>query len=134
ETAVNSGYNINQGDYILNYKAGILNYAGYAQFEFNPLDNLKLTAAIRYDGFEYDYDNQIDGQAGAADAKNNYHHFAPKIGLNYNFNHNSGLYANYSNGFTPPQTSTLYRNKYVPVDGQILDLKPSNYHNYEVGT
>lgn len=132
-TAKNSAYRVNQGDYILNYKAGILNYAGYAQFEFNPLANFKVTAALRYDGFEYDYDNQIDGQAGAADATSNYHHFAPKVGVNYNFSKSTGLYANYSNGFTPPQTSTLYRNKYVEVDGQILGLKPSNYHNYEVG-
>lgn len=132
-TGKNTAYQINQGEYILNYKAGILNYASYAQFEFNPLTNLKVTAALRYDGFEYDYDNQIDGQAGAADANNNYHNFAPKIGFNYNFNRNSGLYVNYSNGFTPPQTSTLYRNKYVEVDGQILGLSPSKYHNYEVG-
>jgi len=133
ETATNSAYQVNQGNYILNYKAGILNYAGYIQFEFNPIAHLKLTTALRYDGFNYEYDNQIDGQAGAADATNTYHNFSPKIGLNYNFSRNSGLYVNYAKGFTPPQTSTLYRNKYVEIDGQILGLKPSNYNNYEIG-
>lgn len=133
QTAKNSAYRINQGDYILNYKANILNYAGYAQFEFNPMTNLKFTTALRYDGFNYEYDNQLDGQVGAADAVNNYNNFSPKIGLNYNFSKNSGLYINYANGFSPPQTSTLYRNKYVEIEGQILGLKPSRYNNYEVG-
>jgi outer membrane receptor protein involved in Fe transport len=133
ETANNNAFKLNHGDYLLNYKAGILNYAGYAQLEFNPITHLKLTAALRYDGFKYNYDNQIDRQAGAADSTNKYHNFSPKIGFNYNFNRNSGLYVNYANGFSPPQTSTLYRNKYVEIDGQILGLKPSKYNNYEVG-
>lgn len=133
EAARNIDYHINQGDYILNYQAEILNYASYLQFELSPIANLKITAALRYDGFQYNYDNQIDGLAGAADANNNYHSFAPKLGFNYNFSRHSGLYVNYSNGFTPPQTSTLYRNKYVEIDGQLLDLKPSKYHNYEIG-
>lgn len=133
DAARNIAYHLNQGDYILNYQAEILNYAGYLQFELSPITHLKITAALRYDGFQYDYDNRIEGLAGAADANNNYHNIAPKIGFNYNFSRSSGLYANYSNGFTPPQTSTLYRNKYVEIDGQLLDLKPSKYHNYEVG-
>lgn len=133
QSGINQAYQINQGSYILNYEADILNYAGYLQFEFNPLTNLKFTTALRYDGFNYDYDNQLDGQKGAADAVNDYNNFSPKIGLNYNFSRNSGLYINYSNGFSPPQTSTLYRNKYVEIDGQIHGLKPSKYNNYELG-
>src|SRR5690606_17865725 len=113
ETATNNSYQLNQGDYLLHYKAAILNYAGYAQFEFNPITNLKLTTALRYDGFQYNYDNQIDSIAGAADATHKYHNISPKIGFNYNFSKNSGLYFNYANGFSPPQTATLYRNKYV---------------------
>lgn len=133
ETATNNSYQLNQGDYLLHYKAAILNYAGYAQFEFNPITNLKLTTALRYDGFQYNYDNQIDSTAGAADATHKYYNISPKIGFNYNFSKNSGLYFNYANGFSPPQTATLYRNKYVKIDGQILGLKPSKYNNYEVG-
>ncbi|MCF8713248.1 TonB-dependent receptor [Joostella atrarenae] len=132
-TGINTGYTLNNGDYILNYDADILNYAGFLQYEITPIENLKITTALRYDRFEYDYNNLLDGQAGPKDSENNYDNFAPKIGFNYNFTNRSGIYANYSNGFTPPQTSTLYRNSYVGVGGEVFDLEPSNYDNYEVG-
>lgn len=133
-TGQNIDYSLNAGDYILNYDASIFNYAGYFQFEIDPIENLKLTAALRYDGFEYDYDNMVDGIAGPRDSKNSYNNVSPKLGLNFNVSENLGLYANYSNGFTPPQTSTLYRNSFVGVGGDVFDLKPSTYDNYELGT
>ncbi len=133
-TGQNTDYIVNSGDYILNYDASIFNYAGYLQFEIDPIENLKLTAALRYDGFEYDYNNLVDGVAGPKDSKNSYDNFSPKLGVNYNVSTNAGIYANYSNGFTPPQTSTLYRNSFVGVGGDVFDLKPSNYDNYEIGT
>jgi len=133
-TSINTDYEVNTGDYILNYDASILNYAGYLQYEINPTEALKLTAALRFDKFEYDYDNLAEGIAGPSDSKNKYDNFSPKIGANYNFSKNLGLYTNYSNGFTPPQTSTLYRNSDTEEGEDIFDLKPSSYDNYEIGT
>lgn len=133
-TRKNISYAINNGDYILNYEADILNYAGYAQFEISPVKKLKLTAAIRYDGFSYDYNNLNEGISGVNDSKVTYTNFAPKAGLNYNFNKNLGFYGNYSKGFTPPQISTLFRNsKNNTADGTIFDLNPAKFNNYEVG-
>lgn len=133
-TGQNTGYILNSGDYILNYDASILNYAGYFQYEINPIEKLKVTASLRYDGFEYDYNNLVDGVAGPKDSKNSYNNISPKLGVNYNLSRELGLYANYSNGFTPPQTSTLYRNSFVGVGGDVFDLKPSRYDNFEIGT
>ncbi len=133
-TGRNIDFNVNSGDYILNYEADIFNYAGYFQYEINPTEPLKITAALRYDGFTYNYNNLVDGVAGPRDSKNSYNNVSPKLGLNYNFSNNLGVYANYSNGFTPPQTSTLYRNSFVGVGDQVFDLKPSSYNNFEVGT
>ena len=133
-TGQNTEYSLNTGDYILNYDASILNYAGYFQYEINPIEKLKVTASLRYDGFEYDYNNLVDGVAGPKDSKNNYNNVSPKLGVNYNLSGKLGLYANYSNGFTPPQTSTLYRNSFVGVGGDVFDLKPSSYDNFEIGT
>ncbi|MDO5978935.1 TonB-dependent receptor [Flavivirga spongiicola] len=133
-TGQNTGYTLNSGDYILNYDASILNYAGYFQYEINPIEALKVTASLRYDGFEYDYNNLVDGVAGPKDSKNTYRNVSPKLGANYNLTEKLGLYANYSNGFTPPQTSTLYRNSFVGVGGDVFDLKPSSYDNFEIGT
>ncbi len=134
ETGRNTAFTVNENDFILNYDADILNYAGYFQFEINPVEHLKVTAALRYDGFQYDYNNLVDGVAGPRDSKNNYDNIAPKLGVNYNINRNFGLYANYSKGFTPPQASTLYRNSFVGVGDEVFDLQPSTYNNYEMGT
>lgn len=133
ETGQNVDFHLNSGDFILNYEADIYNYAGYFQYEISPIESLKITTAIRYDRFIYDYNNLIDGQAGVRDTKTDYDNFAPKLGVNYNFSNRAGVYAGYSNGFTPPQTSSLYRNSLVGVGGEVFDLKPSNYDNYEVG-
>ena len=133
-TGQNTDFTLNSGDFILNYKANILNYATYFQYEINPIEKLKITAALRYDKFDYDYNNQADGIAGPKDSKNSYDNISPKLGANYNLNKNLGVYANYSNGFTPPQTSTLYRNSFVGVGESVFDLKPSTYDNFEVGT
>ncbi|CAM1345365.1 TonB-dependent receptor domain-containing protein [Tenacibaculum amylolyticum] len=133
-TRKNIGYTVNSGDYILNYTANILNYAGYAQFEISPIKPLELTAAIRVDEFEYDYNNLIDTQAGVADTKVSYNSVAPKLGFNYNINNTTGFYGNYSKGFTPPQTSTLFRNSRNSATGAtVFDLNPAKFDNYEIG-
>ncbi|PPK96426.1 outer membrane receptor protein involved in Fe transport [Nonlabens xylanidelens] len=131
-TGINQSQTINTGDFILNYEADILNYAAYFQYEISPINNLKITAAARFDQFEYDYDNRTEGIAGANDAKVTYTNFAPKIGFNYNFTSKIGAYGNFSTGFTPPQSSNLFRGE-VTSNGDIEDLEPSNYLNYEIG-
>jgi len=129
-----TSYSVNEGDYILNYQADIFNYAGYAQFEISPLEKLKLTGAIRYDGFSYDYNNLVEELIGVADTKVTYTNVSPKLGLNYNFSKNAGFYANYSKGFTPPQTSTLFRDGDNDIAGNtVFNLKPAKFDNYEVG-
>jgi len=130
----NTGFTINEGDFILNYAADILNYAGYAQFEISPIEKLKVTAAVRYDAFTYDYDNLVEDLVGVADTKVNYENISPKLGLNYNFSKNSGIYTNYSKGFTPPQTSSLFRNGDNDAAGNaVFDLDPAKFNNYELG-
>ena len=134
ETNKNTSYTVNEGDYILNYQADIFNYAGYAQFEISPLEKLKLTGAIRYDAFSYNYDNLVEDLIGVADTKVTYNNVSPKLGFNYNFSKKAGFYGNYSKGFTPPQTSTLFRNGDNDAAGNtVFDLKPAKFDNFEVG-
>ncbi|WP_103070065.1 TonB-dependent receptor domain-containing protein [Aquimarina sediminis] len=128
ETGRNVNFNVNPGDFILNYKANIFNYAGFFQYEISPIDPLKITAALRYDGFEYDYNNRIDETTETTNSIDNFNNLTPKLGVNYNFNTRTGIYANYSQGFTPPQVSTLYRNR-----NELRGIRPSRYHNYEIG-
>lgn len=133
-TGVNESFTVNTNDYILNYQANIFNTAGYTQFEIDATDKLHLTAGLRYDNFSYDYNNKIEGIAGVDDAKTAYNNLAPKVGANYNFNANFGLYANIANGFSPPQVSSLYRNSLSNSNGEVFNLKPSSFYNYEIGT
>ena len=111
------------------YNVDLLNTAVYAQFEMNPLEKLKLVAAARYDRMDYKFDNHLPSSAytGAPDAKNNFNHFTPKLGVTYDLHRNRGLYANYSIGFAPPNITDLYQGVKVPT------LKPSSYTNYELG-
>ncbi|MGB1042499.1 MAG: TonB-dependent receptor [Tenacibaculum sp.] len=131
-TAQNINFTIKNGDYILKYQADIFNYAGYTQFEISPLKKVKVTAALRYDGFTYDYNNLDKANSGVQDTKVSYNNYSPKLGVNFNLAKNVGIYSNYSKGFTPPQVGTLFRNGKNKT-GNAFSLKPAKFHNYEIG-
>lgn len=110
------------------YKTGINNLASYVHYEAELLKGLKLTAALRYDFYHYNFQNALPPSAytGAPSTKNNYKRFSPKVGATYNYK-GMGLYANYSQGFVPPQISDLY------VGVQVPYLNSQTFYNYEVG-
>jgi outer membrane receptor protein involved in Fe transport len=114
---------------LTDYRNNILNYAGFVNLEFNPIKNLRIVGALRYDVFRYGFDNNLAPSAfsGSADTTNSFQAWAPKIGFTYDLKNNRGIYANYSRGFVPPQVSELYRGVKVP------DLSPSVFDNYEIG-
>ena len=129
DVGIYTGYT-NEADSILtDYNVGLLNGAAYVQYEATPLKNFRFTVAARYDIFRYDYKNNLDATAfsGAPDNVDVFHAVSPKVGITYTIAKNSGIYANYSQGFVPPQVGELYRGVKVPV------LKPANYSNYELG-
>jgi outer membrane receptor protein involved in Fe transport len=126
----NAYYQYQPMDSVLtDYKVNLLNTAAYTQFEYNPITQLKLVAAARYDRLDYRFDNHLPPGAytGAPDAGNHFDYFSPKLGLTYDFGNNKGGYINYSVGFAPPNINDLYRGVQVPT------LKPSSYKNYEIG-
>jgi iron complex outermembrane recepter protein len=65
--------------------------------------------------------------SGSRDTNSHFNRISPKIGFTYNFSGRSGVYANYSEGFVPPQVSELYTGVKVP------DIKPAVFYNYEIG-
>jgi Outer membrane receptor proteins, mostly Fe transport len=111
-----------------NYTTDISNVASYLHYEAKLLNGLKFTAALRYDYYKYNFDNNLPplSYTGAPDSKNSYNRFSPKIGFTYNYQGN-GIYANYSQGFVPPQISELYTGVEVPY------LDPQTFFNYELG-
>lgn len=114
---------------LTHYKNDINNYAAFANFEFSPVEKLRVVASLRYDLFHYDFDNFLrpSSFSGSPDTLNNFKRVSPKIGFTYNFSGRTGLYANYSEGFVPPQVTEMYKGVKVP------ELKPSVFYNYEVG-
>lgn len=119
-----------QGDSVLsNYTTGLNNYAAFIHMEVKPAEKLKLVASLRYDLFQYRFNNALAPSAfsGSADTSNRFRRVSPKIGFTYNFTTRTGFYANYSEGFVPPQVTEMYIGVKVP------DLKPALFYNYEAG-
>ncbi len=114
---------------LTHYKSDINNYAAFANFEFTPFEKLRVVASLRYDLFHYNFDNYLapSSFSGSPDAVTNFKRVSPKLGFTYNFSARTGLYANYSEGFVPPQVTEMYRGVKVP------DLRPSVFYNYEIG-
>lgn len=114
---------------LTHYKTGINNYAGFINFEFNPIQKLHLVTSLRYDYFHYDFNNYLkpSSYSGSPDTVNDFSAISPKLGFTYNFSNRTGVYANYSQGFVPPQVTEMYKGVKVP------NLNPSTFYNYEVG-
>lgn len=114
---------------LTNYSTKINNYAGYINLELDLTSKLKAVASLRYDLFTYRFDNDLipSSFSGSADTSNSFARISTKTGLTYNFSKRFGLYANYSEGFVPPQVSEMYTGVKVP------SLTSSIFYNYELG-
>lgn len=114
---------------VRNYQADIKNTALFGQFELSPVDKLRVVLGGRSDSITYNYKNNLTPGVnfGAANESRSFTHFSPKLGATLAFGKNSSVYANLSEGFTPPEVSQLYGTNNVP------NLKPATYNNYEIG-
>jgi outer membrane receptor protein involved in Fe transport len=114
---------------LTDYATRLNNYASFVNMELSPMKKLRVVASLRYDYFHYSFDNSLAPSAfsGSRDTVTNFSRLSPKLGLTYNFSARTGLYANYSEGFVPPQVTELYTGVKVPA------LDPSIFYNYEVG-
>lgn len=110
------------------YKTGISNLASYINYDYAPVKGLKLVAALRYDHYHYNFVNHLPASAstGAPSTVNDFNRLTPKLGLTYNYRQ-VGFYANYSQGYVPPQVTELFNSVKVPY------LLPQTFFNYEVG-
>jgi outer membrane receptor protein involved in Fe transport len=115
---------------IANYQAYIKNSAGYLQYDFAPMPNLRFSLGARYDRMSLDYDNYLDKTSG----NKTYSQLTPKIGVTYDLGKDKGLYANYSQGFSPPGVTAIFRRKPNTNPAEFYyNLEPARFQNYEVG-
>jgi outer membrane receptor protein involved in Fe transport len=118
--------------YLSNYQASLKNYATYSQFEINPVQRLKLTLGVRYDQMAFDYQNHLDVSHGTK----SYGQFSPKIGATFDLLDDRGLYLNYSEGFSPPGLTSIFRKRppsSISDSEFYYNLKPARFNNWEVG-
>ncbi len=110
------------------YSTRISNIASYLHAEAVPLKGLRLTAALRYDLYHYNFINSLPPSAftGAPSSRQHFNRLSPKLGLTYNYR-GVGWYGNISEGFVPPQISELFTGTKVPY------LDSQTFLNYEIG-
>jgi outer membrane receptor protein involved in Fe transport len=120
-----TSYTLRTPDSLLtNYQTQINNKAIYLNFIAKITPGINLNAAIRYDDFNYNYNNSLLN--GTPSANNHFMNWTPKIGLTFNKDKIGG-YLNYSKGFVPPQITEIYNAIRVPY------LLPQDFTNYEIG-
>lgn len=114
---------------VRDYGAGIANDALFAQLEFTPVKDFRVVAGGRYDTITYDFVNHLVPGAnfGAPNETRSFSRVSPKLGATFALSNAQSVYANLSQGFTPPEVSQLYGKTAIP------DLKPSVYNNQEIG-
>lgn len=117
------------GRYLDDYRIDLYNAAAYAQYEVQATGALRVVGGLRYDRVQYNFSNNLSGsQTSRKAAQNNvYNIVAPKLGLTYALGAAQGVYANFSTGFQPPETGSLYSSR------QTIELKQANFTNYEAG-
>jgi outer membrane receptor protein involved in Fe transport len=113
-----------QDSLLTNYHTNIKNGALYINVISNFGKRINMNLALRYDHFEYLFQNKI--QSGTPSSNNYFNQFTPKLGFTYNKN-NWGSYLNFSKGFVPPQITEMYNAVKVPF------LLPQSFQNAELG-
>lgn len=111
------------------YTVKLDNRALYAQYEATPVEHWRAVFGARYDAIGYDFTNHMvpSSSTGAPSETRDFEHISPKAGLIWSPTESQSVFANWSQGFTPPEVSALYSTLDVP------NLKESVFDNYELG-
>jgi iron complex outermembrane receptor protein len=120
---------------LADYDSEVKNIAAYIQTKTKLNPDLVLTFGMRHDIMDLSYNNYLNNSNGIQ----KYESTTFKGGLNFIINKNVGYYINYSEGFTPPGVTSIFRlkpgtggNTGIPADF-YYNLKPALFRNYEIG-
>jgi iron complex outermembrane receptor protein len=128
------------------YVVGSTLLAPYLQWQRALDERLTLTAGLRFEWLEYDYDNKmLDGNtdekgvpcpgAGClytrpADRTDHFTNWGPRLGLNWRLSDSTAAWTSLSRGFRPPEATELYR---LQRGQQVADLGSEKIDGVEVG-
>lgn len=124
------------------YKVNATVYAPFVRLQWVATQQLILSAGVRYEHTQYDYDNGLSaGSACAVGIENcrftrpedqivDYGQWSHQINANYALTNNNRLYAQYSTGFRAPQATELFR---LQAGQTVAELDAENVHSIELG-
>ena len=110
---------------VTSYKTKLNNKALFANYIYELNKYIRINASVRYDDFTYNFSNLLP--TGTPSANNHFTNWTPKLGFNFNRTR-YGVYANFSEGFVPPQITEIYNAVRVPF------LLPQTFKNVELGS
>lgn len=128
DSLIYTGYK--QRQLLRDFNVNVNNQALYAQANWQVIPTLNLVGGARYDWISYDYSNKLTPSkvTGAPDEKRNFHKASPQVGFVWNVTPAIDLYSNWSQGFVPPEVSSLYGANLV-----TPNLKEATFENVDAG-
>ena len=100
-------------------------YAGYAQLQFSPIENLQITAGVRHESIDLEHRNSTDQTQNSK----SFSATLPKVGISYDFLDDHRIWFAYGEGFLVPTTGSLWTTS----RGANPNLKPEEAEHFEVG-
>ncbi|MFD1217498.1 TonB-dependent receptor [Microbulbifer celer] len=106
---------VRTGERTYHFEAEQTSVSPYLHAEFAPSERWRLSAGVRYDVFEVDYDDQLgtpntdSAHFRPASQSRDYDNLSPKLGAVYKITDNHQLYASYRHAFRAPTVGTLFR-------------------------
>lgn len=127
-TKVYTGFST--GALLRDFAVDVDNQAIYTQATWHVTPEVHVVGGLRYDWIEYDYNNKLtpSSTTGAADETRKFHKASPKVGVVWNVTPDIDLYSNFSQGFVPPEVSSLYG-----ANLQVPNLREATFNNYDLG-
>ena len=108
--------------------------AGYLQDVWKPVEAMTVTAGLRYDHWK-NYDNYFSNFNTPHPEDRTDDQLTPKLGVRYNFEDGTSVWASYGMGFLPPTSEQLYDDRTSGGNPRQPnpDLKAETTHSYEIG-
>lgn len=102
-------------------------YAGFAQIQFSPIENLQITAGVRHESIDLAHTNTTDLGVVTPNSAS-FSATLPKVGISYDFLDAHRIWFSYGEGFLVPTTGQLYTGR-----GNNPALNPEEAEHFEVG-
>lgn len=104
-------------------------YAGFAQIQFWPIENVQVTAGVRHETIELDH-KRTSASGLSSSQRISFAKTLPKVGISYDYFEDHRVWFAYGEGFLVPTVGQLYTARRGRANA---DLKPEEAQDFEVG-